>query len=60
MTIANVATSGYLHRMEPGIRKLKDNFSRWDGLIAAGIHPSVEAGDPFEDWPDIEKDFCVC
>jgi prevent-host-death family protein len=28
--------------------------SRWDGLIAAGIlHPPVEAGDPFEDWPDI-------
>jgi hypothetical protein len=28
--------------------------SRWDELIAAGIlHPPVEAGDPFEDWPDI-------
>jgi prevent-host-death family protein len=28
--------------------------SRWEELIAAGIlHPPVEAGDPFEDWPDI-------
>ena len=28
--------------------------SRWDELIAAGIlHPPVEAGDPFEGWPDI-------
>lgn len=28
--------------------------SRWNDLIAAGIlHPPVEAGDPFEDWPDI-------
>ena len=25
-----------------------------DELIAAGIlHPPAEAGDPFEDWPDI-------
>ena len=28
--------------------------SRWDELIAAGVmRPPVEAGDPFEDWPDI-------
>jgi prevent-host-death family protein len=28
--------------------------SRWDELIAAGIlHPPVETGNPFEDWPDI-------
>lgn len=28
--------------------------SRWEELIAAGVlHPPVEAGDPFEDWPDI-------
>ncbi len=28
--------------------------SRWDELIAAGIlHPPVEPGDPFQDWPDI-------
>lgn len=28
--------------------------SRWDELIAAGIlRPPLEAGDPFEDWPDI-------
>lgn len=27
---------------------------RWDDLIAAGVlHPPVETGDPFEDWPDI-------
>ena len=77
--------------METGIRKLRDNLSRyvrrveagqriavtahgrvvaelvppeldtrkvpggrWDELIAAGIlHPPVETGDPFEDWPDI-------
>ena len=88
---ANVATSGYIDDMETGIRKLKDNLSRyirrieagerisvtahgrvvaelvppghgasksprsrWDELVAAGIlHPPVEAGDPFEDWPDI-------
>ncbi len=77
--------------METGVRKLKDNLSRyirrveagqriavtahgrvvaelvppataavtspgsrWDELIAAGIlHPPLEAGDPFENWPDI-------
>jgi len=28
--------------------------TRWDELVAAGIlHPPVEAGNPFEDWPDI-------
>lgn len=28
--------------------------SRWDELIAAGtLHPPIETGDPFEDWPDI-------
>jgi antitoxin (DNA-binding transcriptional repressor) of toxin-antitoxin stability system len=28
--------------------------NRWDELIAAGIlHPPVEPGDPFEEWPDI-------
>lgn len=28
--------------------------TRWNELIAAGIlHPPVEPGDPFEDWPDI-------
>jgi antitoxin (DNA-binding transcriptional repressor) of toxin-antitoxin stability system len=90
-TIADVATSGYIHDMETGIRKLKDNLSRyirrieagerisvtahgrvvaelvppgrggrttpgsrWDELIATGIlHPPLETGDPFEDWPDI-------
>lgn len=33
----------------PGSQK-----SRWDELMAAGVlHPPVESGDPFEDWPDI-------
>ena len=28
--------------------------SGWDGLIAGGVlHAPAEAGDPFEDWPDI-------
>ncbi len=28
--------------------------SRFDELVATGvIRPPVEAGDPFEDWPDI-------
>lgn len=90
-TVANVATSSYIQGMETGIRRLKDNLSRyirrieagervsvtahgrvvaelvppghgartsprsrWDELIAAGIlHPPVEAGDPFKDWPEI-------
>ncbi len=90
-SVANEATSGYIDRMEAGIRELRDNLSRyirrieagervsvtahgrvvaelvppgagartssgsrWEELIAAGIlHPPVEAGDPFEDWPDI-------
>ena len=29
--------------------------SRWDELLAAGtLHAPLEAGDPFEDWPDIQ------
>jgi prevent-host-death family protein len=28
--------------------------TRWDELMATGIlHAPAEAGDPFEDWPDI-------
>ena len=28
--------------------------SRWDELIATGtLRPPLEAGDPFEDWPNI-------
>jgi antitoxin (DNA-binding transcriptional repressor) of toxin-antitoxin stability system len=28
--------------------------SRWDELIAAGVlHPPLEDGDPFEDWPNL-------
>jgi antitoxin (DNA-binding transcriptional repressor) of toxin-antitoxin stability system len=91
VTVAIVATSGYIYQMETGIRELKDNLSRyirrieagerisvtahgrvvaelvppgtgaasptrsrWDDLIAAGVlHPPLESGDPFEDWPDI-------
>jgi prevent-host-death family protein len=35
-----------------GSRSLRG--SRWDELIAAGVlRPPLEAGDPFEDWPDI-------
>jgi prevent-host-death family protein len=38
----------------PGASTRQMRASRWDQLIAAGIlHPPVEAGDPFEDWPDI-------
>ena len=38
----------------PATATRKSAGSRWDELIAAGIlHPPVETGDPFEDWPDI-------
>ena len=38
----------------PGRSTRTASGSRWEELIAAGIlHPPVEAGDPFEDWPDI-------
>jgi len=38
----------------PGAGAHTPAASRWDELIAAGVlHPPVEAGDPFEDWPDI-------
>lgn len=38
----------------PGTATRKSPGSRWDELIAAGIlHPPMETGDPFEDWPDI-------
>ena len=44
--VAELVPPGTATRNSPG--------SRWDELIAAGIlHPPVEAGDPFEDWPDI-------
>ena len=44
--VAELVPPGRGGRTSPG--------SRWDELIAAGIlHPPVEAGDPFEDWPDI-------
>ena len=37
-----------------GIRRLKDNLSRFDELVAAGvIRPPLEAADPTEGWPDI-------
>jgi prevent-host-death family protein len=38
----------------PGSTARPSPSSRWDELIAAGVlRPPVEAGDPFEDWPDI-------
>jgi antitoxin (DNA-binding transcriptional repressor) of toxin-antitoxin stability system len=38
----------------PGTGAPWPGASRWDDLIAAGVlHPPVEFGDPFEDWPDI-------
>jgi len=38
----------------PGTKPKGGGPSHFDELIAAGIlHPPVEAGDPFEDWPDI-------
>ena len=40
--------------LPPGHRARTSPGSRWDELIAAGtLHPPVENGDPFEDWPDI-------
>jgi prevent-host-death family protein len=44
--VAELLPPGHMARTSPG--------SRWNELIAAGIlHPPVESGDPFEDWPDI-------
>jgi prevent-host-death family protein len=44
--VAELVPPGSATRRAPG--------RRWDELIAAGIlHPPVETGDPFEDWPDI-------
>lgn len=38
----------------PGSNTRTSPASRWEELIAAGVlHPPVESGDPFEDWPDI-------
>jgi prevent-host-death family protein len=38
----------------PGARASRASIGRWEELMAAGLlHPPVEAGDPFEDWPDI-------
>lgn len=38
----------------PGTAAGRGTTERWEQLIAAGaLHPPVEAGDPFEDWPDI-------
>ena len=43
MTVANVATSGYIYQMETGIRELKDNLSRYIRRIEAGERISVTA-----------------
>ena len=38
----------------PGAGSRAAQRSRFDQLIATGVvRPPVEAGDPFEDWPDI-------
>jgi prevent-host-death family protein len=38
----------------PGTATHRSSGSRWDELIADGVlHPPLEGGDPFEDWPDI-------
>jgi prevent-host-death family protein len=38
----------------PGAATRQSAGRRWDELIAGGIlHPPVETGDPFEDWPEI-------
>lgn len=38
----------------PGTGAAGPARSRWDDLIASGVlHPPVESGDPFEEWPDI-------
>ena len=43
--VAELVPPGRHGRPSPG--------SRWDELVETGIlHPPVEAGDPFEDWPD--------
>jgi prevent-host-death family protein len=44
--VAELVPPGTATRTSPG--------SRWDELVATGVlHPPVEPGDPFEDWPDI-------
>jgi antitoxin (DNA-binding transcriptional repressor) of toxin-antitoxin stability system len=38
----------------PGGRGHTSQGSRWEELLASGVlHAPVEAGDPFEDWPEI-------
>ena len=38
----------------PGGGARASRAGRWDELIAAGVlHPPLEAGHPFDDWPDI-------
>jgi antitoxin (DNA-binding transcriptional repressor) of toxin-antitoxin stability system len=38
----------------PGHATGMSRRTRWNELIASGVlHPPVEAGDPFEGWPEI-------
>lgn len=38
----------------PGAGAGRATSNRWEELVSAGVlHPPVEAGDPFADWPDI-------
>jgi antitoxin (DNA-binding transcriptional repressor) of toxin-antitoxin stability system len=38
----------------PGVRAGRAAGNRWEQLVASGVlHPPVEVGNPFADWPDI-------
>jgi prevent-host-death family protein len=52
--IAVTAHGRVVAELVPPAAGHKSPGSRWEELIAAGtLHPPVERGDPFEDWPDI-------
>jgi prevent-host-death family protein len=52
--IAVTAHGRVVAELVPPSRARRSSGGQWDALIAAGdLRPPVEAGDPFEDWPDI-------
>ena len=52
--IAITAHGRVVAELVPPGTATKSPGGRWEALIAAGsLHPPVETGDPFEDWPDI-------
>lgn len=52
--IAVTAHGRVVAELVPPETRAGSRGSRWDELMAAGVlHPPVESGDPFEDWPDI-------